>query len=84
MFVIIVKRVKDLKDKSQFKGLPLDYPVDLREVIDHSEVDAVLAQHPDAEVLTKEQWQGMRLALDMIYEHAKQSKPGFFSRLFGG
>ena len=53
MYVVIIKTVGDLEDKSQYAGLPDSYPVECKEL--KSEGMASM-QYPGATIMTKEEY----------------------------
>lgn len=72
MYVAITKRVADLADKSRFKGLPDQYPVECVEGLTKEEL---LAAWPKAQVLSVEEYYVHNQAMAMLYDHVMQAKP---------
>lgn len=71
-YVAITKRIKHLdKVEAHHKGLPHEYPIECAEFEEYSHA---VESHPEAEIMTFDEYQAYQKGVQMLFNHVKSQK----------
>ncbi len=72
MFIAIIKRAGEMKDRVLYKGLPDFYPVTCVEGETREELEVL---YPGAKVFTLEEYRGYAHGMELLFASVASTKP---------